>query len=81
MRELNLMCGAVRINIAQLPAPHFKGQQRINPNLISFEADRYTVFVLALDMNVRCQCPFISSGVREVGRRPVSNRMDTPAGR
>jgi hypothetical protein len=53
MRELNLMCRAVRINVTQLPAPHFTGQQRINPNLISFEADRYAVFVLCLDMNVR----------------------------
>ena len=47
------MRGAVRINIAQIPDPHFAGQQRINPNLISFEADRYAVFVLCLDMNVR----------------------------
>ena len=53
MRKLNLVCGALRIKVTQLPEPHFTGQQRINPNLISFEADRYAVFVLGLDMNVR----------------------------
>jgi hypothetical protein len=37
---------AVRVNIAQIPDPHFAGQQRINPNSVR-EADRNTVFVLA----------------------------------
>ena len=57
-RERNLMRSAARISIVQIPAPRFTDQQCINPNLISFEADRYAVFVPGLDMDVRRSPPF-----------------------
>jgi hypothetical protein len=66
------MAGAERITIAQSPATCFASQQRINPNLISFKADRYAVFARGLDMEVRDHRPSIST-IRRTGR------LDTPS--
>ena len=55
------MACAERITIAQSPATCFAGQQCINPNLISFKADRYAVFARGLDMEVRDHRPSIST--------------------
>ena len=71
------MACAERITIAQSPATCFAGQQCINPNLISFKADRYAVFARGLDMEVRDHRPSIST-IRRTGllltpSMPVSN--------
>ena len=60
------MACAERITIAQSPATCFAGQQCINPNLISFKADRYAVFARGLDMEVRDHRPSIST-IRRTG--------------